>query len=414
MNKYFKTAVFALAAMFTFSVSADEVSDLKDMMKELQARIDAVEKKSDETAEIADAAVMAAEEGGTMGWWTNTSIGGYGELHYGNSEGKGEIDFHRYVLFVNHEFNDILSFNSEFELEHAIAGEGKVGEVELEQAYLEHNWKQFGLDNTSAKYGVFLIPCGITNETHEPNTFYGVERNVVEKEICSNTRWEGGVQLKHIIPSQDLTIIAGVHSPLTTSNGDIRGGRQKVGEATMNVPAYSGAIRYTGAYPGLELGYSWDYEPDMGNNPATGKQKGPELRGVMHAIHANYMPRIGYGMRAFYGVWDLDCPAYIGSGNKCIQEGRDKQTGGFVEASYRWEVDADYGQTMGLFVRRSEQDDKAGTKIATKFSNNTTRTDFGVNYWLTDNAVLKADWQRKKVFGKNSVQGFNLGMGYQF
>ena len=414
MNKYFKTAVFALAAMFTFSVSADEVSDLKDMMKELQARIDAVEKKSDETAEIADAAVMAAEEGGTMGWWTNTSIGGYGELHYGNSEGAGEIDFHRYVLFINHEFNDILSFNSEFELEHAIAGEGKVGEVELEQAYLEHNWKQFGLDNTSAKYGVFLIPCGITNETHEPNTFYGVERNTVEKEICSNTRWEGGVQLKHIIPSQDLTIIAGVHSPLTTKDGDIRGGRQKVGEATMNVPAYSGAIRYTGAYPGLELGYSWDYEPDMANNPGTGKQKGPQISGIMHAVHANYMPRIGYGMRAFYGVWDLDCPAYIGSGNKCIQEGFDKQTGGFVEASYRWEVDADYGQTMGLFVRRSEQDDKAGTKTSGNLSNNTQQTDFGINYWLTDNAVLKADWLRKKVFGKSSVQGFNLGMGYQF
>ena len=414
MNKYFKTTVFALAAMFTFSVSADEVSDLKDMMKELQARIDAVEKKSDETAEIADAAVMAAEEGGTMGWWTNTSIGGYGELHYGNSEGSGSIDFHRYVLFINHEFNDILSFNSEFELEHAIAGEGKVGEVELEQAYLEHNWKQFGLDNTSAKYGVFLIPCGITNETHEPNTFYGVERNTVEKEICSNTRWEGGVQLKHIIPSQDLTIIAGVHSPLSTKNGDIRSGRQKVGEATMNVPAYSGAVRYTGAYPGLELGYSWDYEPDMANNPGTGKQKGPQISGIMHAVHANYMPRIGYGMRAFYGVWDLDCPAFIGSANTCIQKGRDKQTGGFVEASYRWEVDADYGQTMGLFVRRSEQDDKAGTKTSGNLSNNTTRTDFGVNYWLTDNAVLKTDWFRKKVFGESSVQGFNLGMGYQF
>ena len=409
MNKYFQTLVFALAAMFTFSVSADEVSDLKDMMKELQARIDAVEKKSDETAEIADAAVMAAEEGGTMGWWTNTSIGGYGEMHYGNSDGKGQMDFHRYVLFINHEYNDILSFASEFELEHAIAGEGKVGEVELEQAYLEHNWKQFGLDNTSAKYGVFLIPCGITNETHEPNTFYGVERNVVEKEICSNTRWEGGVQLKQIIPSQDLTIIAGVHSPLTTKDGDIRGGRQKVGEATMNVPAYTGAIRYTGAYPGLELGYSIDYEPDMSAN-----QLGPQIKGVMHAVHANYMPRLGYGMRAFYGVWDLDCPAYIGSGNKCIQEGRDKQTGGFAEASYRWEVDADYGQTMGLFVRRSEHDDKAGTKIATKSSNNTQQTDFGVNYWLTDNAVLKADWQRKKVFGENSSQGFNLGMGYQF
>jgi len=408
VNKYFQTLVFALAAMFTFSVSADEVSDLKDMMKELQARIDAVEKKSDETAEIADAAVMAAEEGGT-GWWTNTSIGGYGEMHYENNKGSAAIDFHRYVLFINHEFNDIISFNSEFELEHAIAGEGKVGEVELEQAYIEHKWSQFGLDNTSAKYGVFLIPCGITNETHEPNTFYGVERNTVEKEICSNTRWEGGVQIKHVMPAQDITILAGIHSPLNTSNGDIRGGRQKVGEATMNVPAYTAAIRYTGVYPGLELGYSFDYEPDMSAN-----QLGPLIKGVMHAVHANYMPRLGYGMRSFYGVWDLECPAYIGSGNKCIQEGRDKQWGHFVEGSYRWEVSSEYGQTMGVFLRRSNWDDKAGTKISGKTSNKISQTDFGVNYWLTDNAVLKADWETQKQYGEASVQGFNLGMGYQF
>ena len=279
MSKYFKIFIFTVAALFTFNVSADEVSDLKEMMKELQARIDAVEKKSDETAEIADAAVTAAEEGGTMGWYTNTSIGGYGEMHYENNSGSGTIDFHRYVLFINHEFNDIISFNSEFELEHSIAGEGKNGEVELEQAYLEHNWKQFGLDNTSAKYGVFLIPCGITNEIHEQNTFYGVERNEVEKEICANTRWEGGVQLKHIIPDYDLTIIAGMHSSLTHNEGKIRSGRDKVSSATMNVPAYSGAIRYSGAYPGLELGYSWDYEPDMGAD-----QLGPEVMGIMLSL----------------------------------------------------------------------------------------------------------------------------------
>ena len=409
MSQYFKIFIFTVAVLFTFNVSADEVSDLKEMMKELQARIDAVEKKSDETAEIADAAVTAAEEGGTMGWYTNTSIGGYGEMHYENNEGSGTIDFHRYVLFINHEFNDIISFNSEFELEHSIAGEGKNGEVELEQAYLEHNWKQFGLDNTSAKYGVFLIPCGITNEIHEPNTFYGVERNEVEKEICSNTRWEGGVQLKHIIPDYDLTIIAGMHSSLTHNGGDIRSGRDKVSSATMNVPAYSGAIRYSGAYPGLELGYSWDYEPDMGAD-----QLGPEVMGIMHAVHANYMPRLGYGARAFYGVWDLDCPAYIGSGNTCIQKGFDKQFGYYVEGSYRWELDAEYGQTLGMFLRRGNRDDNAGTKTGTNTSNKTTQTDFGINYWLTDNAVLKADWERKKVYGSDAVMGFNLGMGYQF
>ena len=410
MNKYFQTLVFALVAMFTFSVSADEVSDLKDMMKDLQARIDAVEKKSDETAEIADAAVAAAEEGGTMGWYTDTSIGGYGELHYENNKGTGKLDFHRYVLFINHEFNDILSFNSEFELEHAIAGEGKGGEVELEQAYLQHNWKQFGLDNTSAKYGVFLIPCGITNEIHEPNTFYGVERNEVEKEVCANTRWEGGVQITHIMPNEDLTIIAGIHSPLTGSgNGDVRKSRTKAGSALMNVPAYSGAVRYTGAYPGVELGYSWDYEPDMSAN-----QLGPEVKAVMHAIHLNYMPRLGLATRAFYGIWDLDCPEYIGSGNTCKQKGFDKQFGYYVEGSYRWEVDADYGQTMGVFIRRGNRDDQAGTKTSGNTSNKISQTDVGINYWLTDTAVLKADWETKKQYGKASVQGFNLGMGYQF
>ena len=119
-------------------------------------------------------------------------------------------------------------------------------------------------------------------------------------------------------------------------------------------------------------------------------------------------------MRSFYGIWDLECPAYIGSGNKCIQDGRDKQWGHYVEGSYRWEVSSEYGQTMGIFMRRSNWDDKAGNKLATKTSNKISQTDVGINYWLNDNAVLKADWETLKQYGKKSVQGFNLGMGYQF
>jgi hypothetical protein len=177
----------------------------------------------------------------------------------------------------------------------------------------------------------------------------------------------------------------------------------------MNVPSYSGAVRYSGAYPGLELGYSWDYEPDMSSD-----QSGPQVSAVMHAVHVNYMPRLGFGGRAFYGVWDLECPAYIGSGNTCIQKGFDKQFGYYFEGSYRWELNAEYGQTMGIFLRRGVRDDNAGTKDPDETSSSTTQTDFGLNYWLTDNAVLKADWERKKIYGSNSVQGFNLGMGYQF
>ena len=96
--------------------------------------------------------------------------------------------FHRFVLFFGHKFNAATRMFSEFELEHALAGEGKPGEVELEQAYIEHD---FG-DAFTGRAGVMLIPAGILNEVHEPPTFYGVERNNVEKNIIPSTWWEGG------------------------------------------------------------------------------------------------------------------------------------------------------------------------------------------------------------------------------
>ena len=69
---------------------------------------------------------------------------------------------------------------------------------------------------------------------------------------------------------------------------------------------------------------------------------------------------------------------------------------------------------MGFFLRRENWDDKAGTKNATTTKNNTTRNSFGVNWWLTDAAVLKMDWERKKAYGSNSINGVNIGMGYNF
>ena len=134
---------------------------------------------------------------------SNTTVGGYGELHYNNlSNGKGTdkkvLDLHRFVIFVNHEFNDDIRFFSEFEIEHAFisdnndgSGNTSPGEVEVEQAFV-----QFDIgENTNVDAGVFLIPVGILNETHEPPTFYGVERNPVEKNIIPVTWWEGGAML---------------------------------------------------------------------------------------------------------------------------------------------------------------------------------------------------------------------------
>ena len=74
------------------------------------------------------------------------------------------------------------------EIEHAFLQEGE-GELELEQVYLEQNLAYMGIENTFIKYGTILMPLGIINETHEPPTFYGVDRTVVEKELNANTWW---------------------------------------------------------------------------------------------------------------------------------------------------------------------------------------------------------------------------------
>ena len=411
MNLLFKIMITFL--FICSSLSADEIEDMKKVIEEqkavieaLSARIEAVEKQSAAAVEIADAAASSVEEGGSMGWWNKTAIGGYGEIHY-EGHATDKIDFHRYVLFVSHEFNQYARFQSEFEIEHSFVKDGD-GELEMEQGYIEHDWAQFGLDNTHAKYGMFLIPCGITNEKHEPPTFYGVERNEVEKEVCANTWWEGGVQLTQNLPEENLSFIIGYHSSLTNSGGDIRSGRDKLESASAKVFAWSGKIKYTGV-PGLDAGFFWSYQPDMGDD-----QVGPEVDGTLLGVYADYTQGRGFSGRFFWGEWDLGCPAYVGSGNTCIQKGFDEQYGRFAEVSYRWGLDGD--SSIGTFIRYGVRDDNAGTLSGSNVSNKISQWDTGINYWITDDAVLKVDFeeQTKHKANQRDSRGVNIGMGYQF
>ena len=183
-----------MAAGAAFAEDMPSAEQMWEIIQEQQRQIEALERQQAETNEAVEATVEAVSDfdGGQQGWWDKTSLGGYGELHYEGGN-KDQFDFHRYVLFVGHEFDENTRLFTEFELEHALAGDGKPGEVELEQA-----WVEFDLDQSSnARAGVFLIPVGILNETHEPPTFYGVERNRVEKNIIPSTWWEGGAGFSH-------------------------------------------------------------------------------------------------------------------------------------------------------------------------------------------------------------------------
>ena len=147
MKKITLSLAVSLGLGFVSSVYAETTEEkVQRLEAELNALADTVEKGSSGASTP-----------------SRTKLGGYGELHYNDIDGKdAKIDFHRFVLLIGHEFNDKVRMFSEFELEHSIAGEGKNGEVELEQAYIEMDINA----KHAAKAGLFLMPVGIINETH--------------------------------------------------------------------------------------------------------------------------------------------------------------------------------------------------------------------------------------------------------
>ncbi len=395
-----------------FAAPAWADMSLEERFKAMEQRLDSLEQenqslksqlqKTDQKVEIAGEQiekVATAAPSGKAAWAEKTQIGGYGELHYNNLDGEGgatdldEIDLHRFVLFVNHEFNERIRFFSELEVEHAgVEADGAPlnGEVEIEQAYVE-----FDLNDTHrAKAGLFLIPVGIINETHEPPTFYGVERNPVENAIIPATWWAGGAAVSGQLGSGFSYDIA-IHEGLRTtaaSNFAVRSGRQKTSNASAKDLAGTARLKWTGI-PGVEIAGSVQHQSDI--TQSTVANAGGANLFEIHSI----INRGQFGLRALYARWDLD-----GSGPAAV--GANEQVGFYVEPSFR------INEQWGLFARYNEWDNRAGG--GTSINTQKQQTNFGVNYWPHPDVVLKADIQAQDNDDGRNQNGFNLGVGYQF
>lgn len=372
---------------------------LKVENKTLKVKVDQTEQTANSAHEAAEAVAEATESAIKSVSASKTTIGGYGELHYnslsdqnGGAEDKDEMDFHRFVLFFGHEFNDRLRFFSEFELEHSIAGEGQKGEIELEQAYIQYDLN----DQSRVSAGLFLTPVGIINETHEPNTFYGTERNNVEKNIIPTTWWEGGAMLSGELAqgfSYDVALTSGldVSKDGSKTSYKIRDGRQKVAEAKAEDPAYTGRLKWT-AIPGVELAASVQYQNDV--TQGLDATAGSATLFETHAV----IEQGPFGLRALYATWDLD-----GTGPEA--EGYDEQTGWYIEPSYK------ISDKVGVFTRYSLWDNQAGNSTDTEY----TQWDIGMNWWIDPQVVVKLDYQdQSSPVGQTELDGVNIGLGYQF
>ncbi|WIO75106.1 porin [Porticoccaceae bacterium LTM1] len=360
-----------------------EIKELKAELNKNKTQIQETEIKVVATAEAVEK--QATVSSASARWAEKTTLGGYGEHHFNHfEEGTDKVDAHRFVLFMGHQFNDKVSFFSELEVEHGFAGpdDEAPGEVELEQAYIKWDFAE----KHSAVMGQFLVPVGILNETHEPDTFYGTERNNVESKIVPATWWETGVMLQGEL-APGFTYNAAIHSGLNLDDADgVRDGRQKSAKADAEDLAFTGRLKYTGI-AGLELAATLQYQQDVTQGTFE------TADATLFETHAVYQSG-NFGLRALYADWNID-------GIDFNLSGYDEQTGWYIEPSYK------VTDKTGLFVRYSEWNNLEGLSG----SQESERLDYGVNYWLTDTVVLKADYSDDRNGGNDSL---NLGLGWSF
>ncbi|MBC7755116.1 MAG: hypothetical protein H7Z20_00435 [Bdellovibrio sp.] len=408
LNKVFNKKAIYLAIVTSLFAGNAVAATLEEKIELLQQEIESL-KDQVQSAKPNNAA------SGIQGLANRTTIGGYGEVNYNNYSGgataKDKIDARRFVLYVGHKFNDMVSLKSEIELEHAIASAGDEGEIEMEQLYLDFHFT----DKINSKVGLFLIPTGFLNETHEPTTYFGVERNQIETRIIPSTWREAGVVMYgEVLPA--LKYQVGISSGFSARKYDdplvgIRSAHQEGALADAEDLSLHAALNYTGIN-GLLVGGSVFTGNTGQNEPGIGN-----ARLTLWDAHARYQTG-NWDLRALYALGHLNNAAEIND----VTARTDAPSafyGWFIEAAnHVWKSGE---MDFAPFIRYEKYDSQASlpfNSVRVNGSKNKIWT-VGANFWATPQVVLKADYQvyddKDEDLSENrGDRRFNLGMGYMF
>ncbi len=381
-----------------------EIEKLQNALAEANKTAEIAEERLDSTVDYVELISRNDFTEPSSSASNRTSVGGYGELHYNNIDTSGldknssQADFHRFVLFFEHAFSDNWQFYSEFELEHALSKDTadgtNSGEVELEQAFLQRALN----DNHYVRSGVFLLPIGTLNETHEPPAFYGVERNDVENIIIPGTWWEAGLGIGGHYSnglSWDFAAHTGLETPVSGSDAfRVRSGRQKVSQANADNLAYTLRGSYTGIQ-GLALSASLHHQSDISQFSGDGLGSANLL-----TLNGSYIWD-AFSLKALWSQWNMQ-------GALVKASGADKQTGWYVEPAWTFRVDQ---KLAGIYARYEDLD---AARERDKFD----QWEIGLNYWPSDNIVFKMDFRKRSHDGGPEMgrdfKAVDLGLGYNF
>lgn len=357
-------------------------------------------------------------------------VGGYGEVHYnqplsGSTYKNGKLDAHRIVMLFGYNFNDKTQFVSELEFEH-------VKEVYVEQAFLQHKINSY----LSFRGGLMLIPMGIVNEYHEPTTFNGVERPLVDSYIAPTTWREIGFGLTgNVLPASikyQAYIVNGFNgydgSSYLNGKDGLRKGRQKGAESFISSPNFSTKVEYYGVR-GLNVGLSGYFGETQSslyngvdkNDKALIAKADSSVVGIsMLGVDARYNIK-GLQLRGqFYYSNLTNTDQYnvftAGSSGKLNDLGS-SMIGYYIEAGYDVFRLFEWEKQLVPFIRYEFLDTQNSVEnnISKNLGYEKSAITTGLTLALVKGAVVKADVQFLKT-GNDSKFGktLNLGFGVMF
>lgn len=359
------------------------------------------------------------------------TIGGYGEVHYhqpfdSETRMNGSLDVHRMVMLFGYQFSDRTQFVTELEFEH-------VSEVYVEQAFLQHKINK----SINFRGGLLLVPMGIVNEYHEPTTFNGVERPLVDSKISPTTWREIGFGLAGTIQPASLKyqayLVNGFNGYDGTAKlngkGGLRSGRQKGAESYISSPNFTAKLEYYGIR-GLNVGLSGYFGDTQSklyngiakdNETALAKADSSVVGISMIGFDARYTLK-GLQLRGqFYQVGLSNADQYnkfTGKKGGPLNDLGSSMTGYYLEAGYNVFRHLEKVNTeLVPFVRLEGYDTHAG--VPSNISRNNTYKNSvittGLTLKLAQGAVLKADLQYVKPDGADSYSKvFSTGLGIMF
>jgi hypothetical protein len=354
---------------------------------------------------------------------SRVSLFGYGEMNYTRAlrnTADTMATARRGVLGFGYRFTERTRFAAELEIENAVVSSSDQGEAAFEQLYIEHDLNE----DLSVKAGLFLLPLGYLNQSHEPTRYYGVTRNQIETAIIPTTWREMGLGLQGrtdsgwrwntgLVTSFDLnkwpTSSDGAADTKSSPLGAIH---QEGSLAKAAAMAYYGVVNYDG-HPGVNVGGGLFKGGLNQRQPAT-RAALKDAQVTLYELHAKWQYQ-KWELSGLTALGQFDGVANFNSTLSADNPVPKQFKGWYAQAAYRAWQKGDY--SLIPFARYERLNTALGyaglPDGVTPTTDPDTRTlTAGFSFYLHPQVVLKMDVQR--YLNNSQLDRVNLGVGFHY